>query len=102
MNTNLSVVHSPAQFDFECLNGPIESFYAILLIFIVWTNAFQGGGSLVSTLRKSYSLSDLSEPDMHHSQDEVRYQFAVHFDKTNFSIVNLYHDRSMQSFIDTT
>lgn len=26
---------------------------------------------MVSTLRKSYSLSDLSEPDMHRSQDEV-------------------------------
>lgn len=37
--------------------------------------SFQGGGNLVSTLRKSYSLSDLSEPDMHmdmqRSHDEV-------------------------------
>lgn len=31
----------------------------------------QGGGNLVSTLRKSYSLSDLSEPDVHRGQDEV-------------------------------
>lgn len=26
---------------------------------------------MVSTLRKSYSLSDLSEPDVHRSQDEI-------------------------------
>lgn len=32
---------------------------------------FQGGGNLVSTLKKSYSLSDLSEPDMQRSSDEV-------------------------------
>lgn len=32
---------------------------------------FQGGGNLVSTLKKSYSLSDLSEPDMQRSPDEV-------------------------------
>lgn len=31
----------------------------------------KGGGNLVSTLRKSYSLSDLSEPDVPQSQDEV-------------------------------
>ncbi|KAJ6647356.1 Receptor expression-enhancing protein 4 [Pseudolycoriella hygida] len=30
-----------------------------------------GGGNLVSSLKKSYSLSDLSEPDIHRSQDEV-------------------------------
>lgn len=31
----------------------------------------QGGGNLVQTIRKSYSLSDLSEPDIHRSQDEL-------------------------------
>lgn len=31
----------------------------------------QGGGGLVSTLRKSYSLSDLSEPDTQRTQDEL-------------------------------
>uniref|UniRef100_A0A182KGG8 Uncharacterized protein n=1 Tax=Anopheles christyi TaxID=43041 RepID=A0A182KGG8_9DIPT len=30
-----------------------------------------GGGGLVQTLRKSYSLSDLSEPDTQRTQDEV-------------------------------
>ncbi|XP_058170548.1 uncharacterized protein LOC131285709 [Anopheles ziemanni] len=32
---------------------------------------FRGGGGLVQTLRKSYSLSDLSEPDTQRTQDEV-------------------------------
>lgn len=31
----------------------------------------QGGGNLVQTIRRSYSLSDLSEPDVHRTQDEV-------------------------------
>lgn len=31
----------------------------------------KGGGNIVSTLRKSYSLSDLSESDMPNTQDEV-------------------------------
>lgn len=33
--------------------------------------SFQGGGSFVSQIRKSYSLSDLSEPDSQRSHDEV-------------------------------
>uniref|UniRef100_A0A1B0C7S0 Receptor expression-enhancing protein n=1 Tax=Glossina palpalis gambiensis TaxID=67801 RepID=A0A1B0C7S0_9MUSC len=30
-----------------------------------------GGGNLVQTIRRSYSLSDLSEPDLHRKQEEV-------------------------------
>ncbi|XP_046809598.1 uncharacterized protein LOC111686151 isoform X3 [Lucilia cuprina] len=30
-----------------------------------------GGGNLVQTIRRSYSLSDLSEPDIHRTEDEV-------------------------------
>lgn len=77
LNTNLCVVHSPAQPEFWMLNWDWLAFILCNFIdFSFWPNAFQGGGSLVSTLRKSYSLSDLSEPDMHHSQDEVRYWIA--------------------------
>lgn len=36
----------------------------------------------MSTLRKSYSLSDLSEPDLHRTQDEVKQIFYL-------SILNL-------------
>uniref|UniRef100_A0A182W1L9 Receptor expression-enhancing protein n=1 Tax=Anopheles minimus TaxID=112268 RepID=A0A182W1L9_9DIPT len=35
------------------------------------TETDSGGGGLVQTLRKSYSLSDLSEPDTQRTQDEV-------------------------------
>ncbi|XP_031631002.1 uncharacterized protein LOC116345624 isoform X2 [Contarinia nasturtii] len=38
---------------------------------VIMQTALKGGGNLVSTLKKSYSLSDLSEPDMQRSQDEV-------------------------------
>lgn len=31
----------------------------------------KGGGNLVQTIKRSYSLSDLSEPDMHRTQDEL-------------------------------
>jgi len=31
----------------------------------------KGGGNLVQTIKRSYSLSDLSEPDMHRTQDEM-------------------------------
>lgn len=73
--------------------------------FSFWPNAFQGGGSLVSTLRKSYSLSDLSEPDMHHSQDEVLYPITYYILKIrDFDpwLSSIYHHRSMQSFINIT
>lgn len=45
-------------------------------LFISYNNfnknlCIQGGGNLVSTLRRSYSLSDLSEPDLTRSNDEV-------------------------------
>lgn len=43
----------------------------------------KGGGNLVSTLRKSYSLSDLSEPDMHRSADEMD---AIVYDRSNHMI----------------
>ncbi|XP_043645634.1 uncharacterized protein LOC122614933 isoform X10 [Drosophila teissieri] len=33
--------------------------------------AIKGGGNLVQTIKRSYSLSDLSEPDMHRTQDEL-------------------------------
>uniref|UniRef100_A0A0K8TZG6 Uncharacterized protein n=1 Tax=Bactrocera latifrons TaxID=174628 RepID=A0A0K8TZG6_BACLA len=36
---------------------------------IIYTQ--QGGGNLVQTLRRSYSLSDLSEPDVQRTQDEI-------------------------------
>lgn len=35
----------------------------------------QGGGNLVQTIKRSYSLSDLSEPDVHRSQDEASIKF---------------------------
>ncbi|XP_037031003.1 uncharacterized protein LOC119070671 isoform X2 [Bradysia coprophila] len=38
---------------------------------VIMQTALKGGGNLVSSLKKSYSLSDLSEPDVHRSQDEV-------------------------------
>ncbi|KAI8116843.1 Receptor expression-enhancing protein 2 [Lucilia cuprina] len=34
-------------------------------------NVDVGGGNLVQTIRRSYSLSDLSEPDIHRTEDEV-------------------------------
>lgn len=34
-------------------------------------NPRKGGGNLVQTIKRSYSLSDLSEPDMHRTQDEL-------------------------------
>ncbi|XP_050067719.1 uncharacterized protein LOC126556499 [Anopheles maculipalpis] len=38
---------------------------------VIMQTAIKGGGGLVQTLRKSYSLSDLSEPDTQRTQDEV-------------------------------
>ncbi|XP_062559220.1 uncharacterized protein DDB_G0284459-like isoform X4 [Armigeres subalbatus] len=38
---------------------------------VIMQTAIKGGGGLVQTLRKSYSLSDLSEPDMHRTQEEI-------------------------------
>jgi hypothetical protein len=38
---------------------------------VIMQTAIKGGGNLVQTLRKSYSLSDLSEPDQTRTQDEV-------------------------------
>lgn len=45
----------------------------------------KGGGNIVSTLRKSYSLSDLSESDMQNSQDEV----TVEYHQRNSIMCNL-------------
>ncbi|XP_055592501.1 uncharacterized protein LOC129744131 [Uranotaenia lowii] len=38
---------------------------------VIMQTAIKGGGGLVQTLRKSYSLSDLSEPDTHRTQEEI-------------------------------
>ncbi|XP_055378291.1 uncharacterized protein LOC129610009 [Condylostylus longicornis] len=38
---------------------------------VIMQTALKGGGNLVQTIRRSYSLSDLSEPDVHRTQDEV-------------------------------
>ncbi|XP_073847389.1 receptor expression enhancing protein A isoform X4 [Musca autumnalis] len=38
---------------------------------VIMQTAIKGGGNLVQTIRRSYSLSDLSEPDIHRTQDEV-------------------------------
>ncbi|GAB0099598.1 Receptor expression-enhancing protein [Sergentomyia squamirostris] len=38
---------------------------------VIMQTAIKGGGNLVQTLRKSYSLSDLSEPDTQRTQDEI-------------------------------
>ncbi|XP_035894254.1 actin cytoskeleton-regulatory complex protein PAN1-like isoform X2 [Anopheles stephensi] len=38
---------------------------------VIMQTAIKGGGGLVQTLRKSYSLSDLSEPDTQRTQEEV-------------------------------
>lgn len=43
----------------------------VLIMLIDCYIPLKGGGNIVSTLRKSYSLSDLSESDMPNSQDEV-------------------------------
>ncbi|XP_055327106.1 receptor expression-enhancing protein 2 isoform X3 [Sitodiplosis mosellana] len=45
--------------------------YATSVIMQTALKVSEGGGNLVSTLRKSYSLSDLSEPDLQRSHDEV-------------------------------
>ncbi|KAH8285323.1 hypothetical protein KR054_007632 [Drosophila jambulina] len=38
---------------------------------VLMQTAIKGGGNLVQTIKRSYSLSDLSEPDMHRTQDEL-------------------------------
>ncbi|XP_055706978.1 uncharacterized protein LOC129804027 isoform X3 [Phlebotomus papatasi] len=38
---------------------------------VIMQTAIKGGGNLVQTLKKSYSLSDLSEPDTQRTQDEI-------------------------------
>uniref|UniRef100_A0A1I8PVD1 Receptor expression-enhancing protein n=2 Tax=Stomoxys calcitrans TaxID=35570 RepID=A0A1I8PVD1_STOCA len=38
---------------------------------VIMQTAIKGGGNLVQTIRRSYSLSDLSEPDVHRTQDEI-------------------------------
>ncbi|XP_036231410.2 uncharacterized protein ReepA isoform X2 [Bactrocera oleae] len=38
---------------------------------VIMQTALKGGGNLVQTLRRSYSLSDLSEPDVQRTQDEI-------------------------------
>ncbi|XP_034652588.1 uncharacterized protein LOC117891292 isoform X12 [Drosophila subobscura] len=38
---------------------------------VIMQTAVKGGGNLVQTIKRSYSLSDLSEPDMHRTQDEL-------------------------------
>ncbi|XP_053966862.1 uncharacterized protein LOC128868606 isoform X1 [Anastrepha ludens] len=38
---------------------------------VIMQTALKGGGNLVQTIRRSYSLSDLSEPDVHRTQDEI-------------------------------
>ncbi|XP_068145537.1 uncharacterized protein ReepA isoform X2 [Drosophila tropicalis] len=38
---------------------------------VIMQTAIKGGGNLVQTIKRSYSLSDLSEPDMHRTQDEL-------------------------------
>ncbi|XP_037945721.1 receptor expression-enhancing protein 2-like isoform X1 [Teleopsis dalmanni] len=38
---------------------------------VIMQSALKGGGNLVQTIRRSYSLSDLSEPDLQRTQDEV-------------------------------
>ncbi|XP_055630017.1 uncharacterized protein LOC129770881 isoform X1 [Toxorhynchites rutilus septentrionalis] len=38
---------------------------------VIMQTAIKGGGGLVQTLRKSYSLSDLSEPDTQRTQEEI-------------------------------
>ncbi|KAL9874307.1 receptor expression enhancing protein A isoform 2-T4 [Glossina fuscipes fuscipes] len=38
---------------------------------VIMQTAIKGGGNLVQTIRRSYSLSDLSEPDLHRKQEEV-------------------------------
>ncbi|XP_065367185.1 receptor expression-enhancing protein 1 isoform X2 [Calliphora vicina] len=38
---------------------------------VIMQTAIKGGGNLVQTIRRSYSLSDLSEPDIHRTEDEV-------------------------------
>nr|XP_016929778.1 uncharacterized protein LOC108009721 isoform X3 [Drosophila suzukii] len=38
---------------------------------VLMQTAIKGGGNLVQTIKRSYSLSDLSEPDMHRTQDEM-------------------------------
>ncbi|XP_055529159.1 receptor expression-enhancing protein 1 isoform X3 [Wyeomyia smithii] len=38
---------------------------------VIMQTAIKGGGGLVQTLRKSYSLSDLSEPDAQRTQEEM-------------------------------
>uniref|UniRef100_A0A1A9WW27 Receptor expression-enhancing protein n=1 Tax=Glossina brevipalpis TaxID=37001 RepID=A0A1A9WW27_9MUSC len=38
---------------------------------VIMQTAIKGGGNLVQTIRRSYSLSDLSEPDMHRTAEEV-------------------------------
>lgn len=44
-----------------------KSFFSSL----IFKHFFQGGGNLVQTLRRSYSLSDLSEPDITRTEDEI-------------------------------
>ncbi|XP_017866883.1 PREDICTED: uncharacterized protein LOC108616296 isoform X3 [Drosophila arizonae] len=38
---------------------------------VIMQTAIKGGGNLVQTIKRSYSLSDLSEPDVHRTQDEL-------------------------------
>ncbi|XP_012154847.1 uncharacterized protein LOC101453424 isoform X3 [Ceratitis capitata] len=38
---------------------------------VIMQTALKGGGNLVQTIRRSYSLSDLSEPDVQRTQDEI-------------------------------
>ncbi|CAD7089160.1 unnamed protein product [Hermetia illucens] len=38
---------------------------------VIMQTALKGGGNLVQTIRRSYSLSDLSEPDDQRTQDEI-------------------------------
>ncbi|KAM7343255.1 receptor expression enhancing protein A isoform 2-T4 [Cochliomyia hominivorax] len=38
---------------------------------VIMQTAIKGGGNLVQTIRRSYSLSDLSEPDIHRTEDEI-------------------------------